>query len=226
MSGVDLDHPEVIFIKRLNGTGYGFFYSTPAQFDNANMGFMRPILTRIDQEAEEKGETPSNVHDFCYQAAVGSIRKIFAPDWTEDPAAIDAARCVAASCAAYKDWNDVPPQCVVIEEIGDDVTIREGSEFLDHPGYPCVIVIGSKADGGGPATYFDSFEEFKQIASKPPRPTVWLPQLIYRLYVKTPSIMTGIPTAPDDAAQGVGVQCHAYTLNRKGKLVERPKRSS
>ena len=35
MSGVDLDHPEVIFIKRLDGTGYGFFYSTPAQFENA-----------------------------------------------------------------------------------------------------------------------------------------------------------------------------------------------
>lgn len=223
MDGVDLDHPEVIFVKRLNGSGYGFFYSTPAQFDNANHGFIGPILERIDQEAEAKGENPVNVHDFCYQAALTTLAKVFAPTWVEDPAAIDAARCVAASCAAYKDWDGPPPQCVVIEEVGDNLTLREGFEFLDHPGYPVVIVIGSKADGGGPATFFDSFDEFKQIASKPPRENIWLPQLIYRLYVKTPSIMTGIPTA-GEGDKKVGVQCHAYNLNRQGKLIERKAR--
>ncbi len=224
MSGVDLDHPEVIFIKRLDGTGYGFFYSTPAQFDNAANGFIGPIKQRITKEAEEnKQELPLKANELCLKAALTSITKVFDPDWEDEPG-IDAARCVAASCAQESLWNDGVPLCIVIEQIGDEITIREGFEFLEHPGYPMAIVIGSKKDGGGLCTFFDSLDEFRQLASRPPSQSVWLPQLIYRLYVKTPSIMTGIPTPPDQEGKGVGVECHAFTLNRKGHLIERKRK--
>ncbi|WP_028878468.1 hypothetical protein [Terasakiella pusilla] len=220
MTGVDLEHPEVIFVKRLDGTGYGFFYSTPAQFDNAADGFIYPIKERIRQESEEKQKTPKNVGELCLKASLTSIEKVFDPNW-EDAAGIDAARCVAASCVAETKWGEEVPQCVVIEQVGDDVTLREGFEFLEHPGYPLAIILGAKAEGGGLCTFFDSPEEFKRLASKPPTRQVWLPQLIYRLYKRTPSIMTGLPTPLEHEHQGVGVECHAFTLNRKGQLIER-----
>lgn len=220
MTGVDLEHPEVIFVKRLDGTGYGFFYSTPAQFDNAANGFIYPIKERIRQESEEKQKTPNNADELCLKAALTSIEKVFDPNW-DDAAGIDAARCVAASCVAEYKWQELVPQCVVIEQVGDDVTLREGFEFLEHPGYPLAIILGAKAEGGGLCTFFDTPEEFKRLASKPPTPQVWLPQLIYRLYRRTPSIMTGLPTPPTNENQGVGVECHAFTLNRKGQLIER-----
>lgn len=223
MSGVDLDHPEVIFVKRLDGSGYGFFYSTPAQFDNAANGFIRPIKERIKKEAEEQNELPVKADELCLKASLASIEKVFEPNW-DDEAGIDGTRCVAASCVAEYTWEDRMPLCVVIEQAGDEIIIREGFEFLEHPGYPLGVVIGSKADGGGICTFFDTPDEFKLLATKAPTRDVWLPQLIYRLYVKTPSIMTGVPMAPSEKGQGVGVECHAYTLNRKGQLIERKRR--
>lgn len=223
MSGIDLDHPEVIFVKRLDGSGYGFFYSTPAQFDNAAHGFIGPIKERIDQEAAEKNEIPVRADELCLKASLAAMEKVFTPDW-DDLAGIDGTRCVAASCAAETKWDDVIPQCIVIEQAGDEIVIREGFEFLEHPGYPLSIIIGSKHDGGGVSTFFDSEDEFRLVASKPPSDQVWLPQLIYRLYVRTPSIMTGVPM-PGEAENAVGVECHAYNLNRQGQLIERRRKS-
>jgi len=224
MSGIDLDHPDVVFVKRLDGSGYGFFYSTPAQFDNAANGFIAPIKERIAAESGEKGDIALNEKDLCLKASIASIGQVFKPNW-EDEAGIDASRCVAASCVSELDWGDETPQCVVIEQVGDDISIREGFEFMDHPGYPLAIVIGSKQDGGGVATFFDSIDEFKLLGAKPPSQDVWLPQLIYRLYSRTPSIITGIPTPPTEEGKGVGVECHAYNLNRKGQLIERQRRA-
>jgi hypothetical protein len=224
MVGVDLDHPEVIFVKRLDGTGYGFFYSTPAQFDDAANGFMGPLNERMAQEAEETNINPKNAQELRYNASIAAMENVFKPNW-DDLSAIDATRCVAASCVLEKEWDTDVPQCIVIEQAGDDIILREGFEFLEHPGYPIAIIIGSKEDGGGLATFYDSIEEFIKGASKPASQSQWLPQLIYRLYIRTPSIMTGIPTAPEEKGKGVGVECHAYTLNRKGKLIERRKRS-
>ncbi|MDV7340292.1 hypothetical protein RYZ26_11855 [Terasakiella sp. A23] len=220
MTGVDLEHPEVIFIKRLDGTGYGFFYSTPAQFDNAANGFIYPIKERIKKEAEEKQETPKNARELCLKASITSIEKVFDPNW-DDSAGLDGARCVAASCVAETKWDDTVPQCIVIEQAGDDITLREGFEFLDHPGYPLSVILGHKGDGGGLCTFFDTEEEFRQQATRPPSKDVWLPQLIYRLYKRTPSIMTGVPTPPAEEGKGVGVEFNAFTLNRKGQLIER-----
>ncbi|WP_135078382.1 hypothetical protein [Terasakiella sp. SH-1] len=223
MAGIDLDFPEIIFIKRLDGTGYGFFYSTPAQFDNAAHGFIGPIKERIKEESKGKEELPVKAEEFCLKASLTSIQKVFEPNW-EDSEGIDGARCVAASCVAEYKWDDVVPQCVVIEQAGDDITLREGFEFLEHPGYPLCVVIGSKGDGGGLSTFFDSADEFRQVATKPPSEHTWLPQLIYRLYAKTPSIMTGFPT-PSSDGNGVSVECHAYTLNRQGQLIERHRKT-
>lgn len=222
MSGLDLDFPEAIFIKRLDARGYGFFYSTLAQFQNAADGFMAPIQQKIDEERKQAKDTiPLNAENIRRKAAIRTMQNVFAPDW-EFQAGIDAARCVAASCAREIDWdNNEIPNCIVIEEVGDEMIVREGIEFLEHPGYPVAVVLGSKADGGGVADFFDSFEEFKRHAAKPPSDQRWLPQLIYRLYVKTPSIMTGYPTPGE---KGIGVQCHALTLNRKGQLIERKPR--
>ncbi|SCA54793.1 hypothetical protein MTBPR1_10040 [Candidatus Terasakiella magnetica] len=223
MSGVDLDHPEVIFIKRLDGTGYGFFYSTPAQFDNAAYGFIGPIKERIKKESEEKNELPVNAEELCLKASITSMEKVFEPNW-EDNDGIDGARCVAASCVAESKWEGEMPQCIVIEQTGDDITLREGFEFLEHPGYPLCVVIGSKGDGGGLCTFFDTEDEFRLVATKVPSEHTWLPQLIYRLYAKTPSIMTGFPT-PSPEGKGISVECHAYTLNRQGHLIERQRKA-
>lgn len=219
MTGVNLDFPEVIFIKRLDGSGYGFFYSTLAQFQNAADGFIFPIKERIKKESGEHGSLPMEAEEITLKASTSSMEKVFATDWN-DQDGIDGARCVAASCAAETKWPDQAPIVVVIEQVGDEINIREGFEFLEHPGYPLGVVIGSKADGGGLCTFFDTLDEFKQVATKAPTQNTWMPQLIYRLYTKTPSIMTGVPT-PSENGKGVGVECNAYTLNRKGQLIER-----
>lgn len=223
MSGVDLDHPEVIFVKRLDGSGYGFFYSTPAQFDNAANGFIGPIKAKITEESEKDGKLKADANALCLKAAQTAIENVFESGWN-DYEGLDGTRCVAASLAQETKWEGEIPSCLVIEKVGDDTIIREGFEFMEHPGYPLAIIIGSKQDGGGLATFFDSFDEFKQVASKPASQSCWLPQLIYRLYVKTPSIMTGVPTPPSEGKTGIGVECYAYTLNRQGHLIERQRR--
>ena len=223
MTGVNLDFPEVIFIKRLDGTGYGFFYSTVAQFQNAAHGFIAPIKERIEKESKERGELPMAAEELRFKASISSMEKVFEPNWI-DQEGIDGARCVAASCVIETKWEGETPSVIVIEQAADEITIREGFEFLEHPGYPLGVVIGSKQDGGGLCTFFDSLDEFKQVAAKAPSENTWMPQVIYRLYVKTPSIMTGIPV-PSESGKGVGVECNAYTLNRKGQLIERKRKA-
>ena len=223
MSGLDLDHPEVIFVKRLDGTGYCFFYSTLAQFENAAYGFMGVLRAKIEDESKLKQEPPKNVDELCFKAALSAIELVFHPTW-QDQEGYDGTRCVAASCIKEMKWEDTIPQVCIIEQIGDEIQIREGFEFLEHPGYPLALVIGSKPHGGGLCRFYDSFEEFKQEATKPPSQDKWLAQLIYRLYRKTPSIMTGLPTPPSQDGEGVGVECHAYTINRKGQLIERSRK--
>jgi hypothetical protein len=222
VTGVNLDFPEAIFIKRLDGTGYGFFYSTVAQFQNAAHGFIAPIKERIEKESNEHRDLPMAPEELTLKASISSMAKVFEPNWN-DQEGIDGARCVAASCVLESKWEEEIPCVIVIEQAGDEITIREGFEFLEHPGYPLAVVIGSKHDGGGLCSFFDTIEEFKQVATKPPTENTWMPQLIYRLYAKTPSIMTGIPV-PLENGKGVGVECNAYTLNRKGQLIERRRR--
>jgi len=223
VAGINLDFPEIIFIKRLDGTGYGFFYSTMAQFQNAAHGFIAPIKERIEKESQDHKELPMSPEELTLKASINSLEKVFEPNWN-DQEGIDGTRCVAASCVAETKWIDEIPSAIVIEQAGDEITIREGFEFMEHPGYPLAVVIGSKQDGGGLCTFFDAPSEFKQVATKAPTENTWMPQLIYRLYSKTPSIMTGIPV-PSETGKGVGVECNAYTLNRKGQLIERRRRS-
>lgn len=113
------------------------------------------------------------------------------------------------------------PRVVVIEneDEGSGIVIREGEEFLDHPGWPMAVVIGHPAVGGGPASFFSSQTSFENTAKQPMSEDIWLPQIVDRLYEVTPSVVMGLPKAGKDGK--MEVQCRALAFGAKAELRER-----
>src|SRR5262249_23484845 len=77
---------------------------------------------------------------------------------------------------------------------GDDgIIIRDAPEYLEHPGHPLAIVVGKPGYGGGPAHFFDSAATYAKTGATAPSQETWLPQIVYRLYAETPSVVMGMP---------------------------------
>ena len=104
--------------------------------------------------------------------------------------------------------------------LAGDVAARSGAEYLAHPGHPLAVVVGHPNEGGGPCHFFDTPEDYRQAGTGAPTDSCWLPQILYRLYAATPSVMMGRPRAQDEGAS-VGVECNGVTFGRPAPLVER-----
>ncbi|MEQ9447900.1 MAG: hypothetical protein RLN70_03225, partial [Rhodospirillaceae bacterium] len=113
------------------------------------------------------------------------------------------------------------PRVVSIARSASDggIAIRSGSEYLDHPGFPMAVIVGKPSAGGGPAHFFADRSSYEKMGETEPTQECWLPQIVFRLYVQTPSVVMGMPKAGKDG--DMAVECRALAFGRKAKLEER-----
>ncbi|MHB1206658.1 MAG: hypothetical protein ACYCZX_13900, partial [Rhodospirillaceae bacterium] len=69
------------------------------------------------------------------------------------------------------------------------------------------------------AQFFPSRAAFEKAGLAKPNQNVWLPQIVYRLYAETPSVVMGLPKQEKNGE--MGVECMALAFGRTAKLVER-----
>ncbi len=73
---------------------------------------------------------------------------------------------------------------------------------------------------GGEAHFFDTPEQFARAGESHPDQSCWLPQIVYRLYSRTPPVMLGHPRR-DAAAGSNSVACRGMNFGLQAPLVER-----
>jgi hypothetical protein len=111
------------------------------------------------------------------------------------------------------------PRVVMLERVKGRMRIRPGIEFMRHPGHPLAVVVDADTHGGE-AHFFDSPEDFRDSGERRPGTGCWLPQIIYRLYVTTPSVVVGRPLMDSDDGS-TQVECRGITFGMTAPLVER-----
>ena len=133
----------------------------------------------------------------------------------------DNVRWIAAAATIEKYGVTGPmPQIVKVERKADGgISIGSGDEFLKHPGFPMAVIIGKPSKGGGRAHFFESRSDYEDAGARGLSDAMWLPQIVYRLYETTPSVVMGLPKAGGEGQ--MSVECRALAFGRKAKLVER-----
>lgn len=216
MAGSLRQHPDVILVEVQPGEGFGFTYLSVGDFDNAADHFLLPAVkyAALDPHSDEQRRTVA--YDFLWRyfnkpQAKGYFR--------------ENVRWIAAASVREKFLEEgkagVMPRVIVISRNAGDggISIRPGAEYLEHPGFPLAVVVGKPAAGGGQAHFFARREDYERIGQSAPTQDVWLPQIVFRLYSETPSVVMGMPKTGKDG--DMAVECRALAFGQKAKLVER-----
>ncbi|MCB2109248.1 MAG: hypothetical protein KDE14_16175 [Rhodobacteraceae bacterium] len=212
MSDQDRRHPDVIFVKTQTTSGYGFTYLSAGEFLRAAENFMKPAVKAMEIDPADPEQRKTVAYDYLFRYFVEPDSKTFQRD---------NVRWIAAAAVLEKFGMDHEvPQVVVIERRADGgIVIRAADEFLDHPGYPLAVVVGKPSKGGGVAHFFTTQEDYERAGAAGLTDDMWLPQIVYRLYAETPSVVMGLPASGGDG--NMSVECRALAFGRKARLVER-----
>ncbi|MBM3513201.1 MAG: hypothetical protein FJX59_05735 [Alphaproteobacteria bacterium] len=208
----DRRHPDIIFLKLRAGDGFGFTFLSRADYLRAAEALMKPAakaqgIDLTDPEARQK-----LAYDYLWRYFFKPEGKVFQRD---------NVRWIAAAAVIEKYGVNGPvPQIVKIERNADGgIVISSADEFLKHPGFPLAVVVGKPAKGGGKAHFFASKRDYEAAGSQGLTDAMWLPQIVFRLYETTPTVVMGMPKS---GAEGkMAVECRALAFGRKAKLVER-----
>lgn len=214
MSGSQANHPEAVFLRRPDKTGYGFFFHGEADFDHAVQSFAQPILRSFTGEPvpgqpEPEAHLRTAIATFIGQAFDNAIPREVGPEGVSR----------AAAAAVRHTFRGAVPRVVVIERRDGKLAVRPGIEFMRHPGHPLAVVVDGDAHGGE-ARFFTSAEDFAQVGAGEASARCWLPQIVYRLYVQTPSVVAGRPVV-DRATGKTSVEFRGLSFGLKAPLVER-----
>lgn len=214
MTGAPSGFPEVVFLRRPDDTGYGFFFYGEADFRHAADSFTRPILRSFRGEPVPGQPDPK---DHLATAALTFVGQAFDGGVSADVGAEGISRAVAAMIRAR---FATPPRIVVIErDEAGHVVVRPGAEFLRHPGHPLAVVVDADTHGGD-ARFFKAPTDFAAIGESEATARCWLPQIVYRLYARTPSVMAGKPLL-DRASGRHSVEFRGLDFGRGFPPVER-----
>ena len=187
MSGAIARFPEAVFLRRPDNTGYGFFFHGEDDFRAAAESFTRPILRSFDGDPVRGQPDPQDhlktaVATFLGQAFDHAV-----------PSEVGAEGISRAAAACLRDVFSGPvPRVVVVERKSGRINVRPGIEFMRHPGFPLAVVVDADAHGGE-ALFFNTAGDFRAAGERAPSARCWLPQIVYRLYRRTPSVMVGRP---------------------------------
>ncbi|MDX2224774.1 MAG: hypothetical protein SFV21_18620 [Rhodospirillaceae bacterium] len=205
-------HPDVIFVKPDAASGYGFTYLSAGDFLRAAENFMRPAVKATGIDAADAEQRRSLAYDYLWRYFLEPDARSFQRD---------NVRWIVAAAVREKYGADGPvPQVISIERTAEGgVTIRDAQEYLDHPGFPLAVIVGKPAKGGGLAHFFASRAAYEAAGAAGLSDDMWLPQIVYRLYAETPSVVMGLPRSGGEGK--MAVECMALGFGRKANLVER-----
>ncbi|MDR3441235.1 hypothetical protein [Telmatospirillum sp.] len=214
MSAATATFPEAVFLRRSDDTGYGFFFYGEEDFLHAADSFARPILKSFSGEPVPGQPDPI---DHLKVAIATFIGQAFDRAVPAEVGAEGVSRAIAACVRTT--FHGAVPRVIVVERRDGHLAVRPGIEFLRHPGHPLAVVVDADAHGGE-ARFFTSVEKYGEIGESEPTARCWLPQIVYRLYAKTPSVIAGRP-AVDRATGKHNVTCRGLTFGIKAPLEER-----
>lgn len=206
-------HPDLILVKLKEGSGYGFTYLTVGDFNRAADRFLKPGVKTAGLDLNNTEQRRTFAYDYLW-------RVFFEPD--QEVFVRDTVRWIAAAAVREKfsgDDEDMPRVISVERKADGGIVIRDAKEYLNHPGFPLAVIVGKPAKGGGAAHFFETKEAFAAAGEKALSDDMWMPQIVYRLYSETPSVVLGMPRT--GAAGQMGVECRALAFGTPAKLVER-----
>ncbi len=210
-------HPDLILLQVFEGDGFGFTYLSAEDFDYAADHFMLPAVKYAAADVSDPEQRRELAYDFLWRYFAKPQGKGYFRENVRWIAAAAVREKFAAEVADGK-----MPRIVVITRKGGEgggIVIRDGHEYLDHPGHPLAIIVGKPSAGGGSAHFFASREAYEQVGASAPNQEVWLPQIVFRLYAVTPSVVMGIPKPGKKG--DMGVECMALSFGARAKLVDR-----
>jgi hypothetical protein len=206
-------YPEAVLLHRGDGTGYGFFFYSEADFTRAVESFTKPILRSFQGEPVPNQADPQ---EHLRTAITTLISQAFDRTIPRDAGSEAVSRAVAAYVRST--FTARLPPAIVIERHGGKLTARPGIEYMRHPGHPMAVVVDT-GPHGGEAQFFTSAEEYRRAAERQADTRTWLPQIVYRLYSCTPSVVAGRPLRVDGS--GPSVEFRAVTFGQQAPLTER-----
>ena len=209
-------HPDIILIEVDGGEGFGFTYLSKEDFDYAADHFILPAVKYASLDPEDIDQRRTVAYDFL-------ARYFNKPDgkgyFRENVRWIVAA-AVREKFREEAKAGAMPQVVSIARNPGDSgISIKPGLEYLEHPGFPLAVIVGKPSAGGGPAHFFADRESYEQVGETQPSQERWLPQIVFRLYERTPSVVMGMPKEGKDG--DMAVECRALAFGRDAKLVER-----
>lgn len=214
MVGSATRFPEAVFLKRPDRSGYGFFFSSEQDFTAAVDSFNTPILRSFAGEPVPGQPDP---REHLKTATATLLGQAFDRSFPPELGPEGISRAVAALVRQH--FATAVPRVLLIERRENRLTIRPAIEFLRHPGHPLAVVVDGLPHGGE-AHFFDNEDQFARTGQSHPDQACWLPQIVYRLYSRTPSVMLGHPMR-DAAAGSNSVACRGLSFGLPGPLIER-----
>ncbi len=210
-------HPDVILVQVYEGESFGFTYLSPEDFEYAADHFMLPAVKYASADVSDATQRRELAYDFLWRY----FSKPDAKGYFRENVRWIAAAAVREKFAADAQAGHMPRVIVIERKAGEagGIVIRDAQEYLDHPGYPLALIVGKPQNGGGPAHFFANRDAYEKVGSSKPSTEVWLPQIVYRLYAETPSVVMGIPK-PGKKGE-MGVECMALGFGEPASLVER-----
>ena len=209
-------HPDIVLVEVGGGEGFGFTYLSPEDFDYAADHFLLPAVKYASLDINDLDQRRTVAYDFLARYFSKPDAKGF---FREN------VRWIAAAAVQEKFREDaeagaMPRVVTIARNPGDGgIAIRPGTEYLEHPGYPLAVIVGKPSAGGGPAHFFGDRESYEKTGQSVPDQEKWLPQIVFRLYRQTPSVVMGMPKQGKDG--DMAVECRALAFGRDAKLVER-----
>lgn len=214
MSAATATFPEAVFLRRPDDTGYGFFFHGEEDFRFAAESFAKPVLQSFAGEPVPGQPDPKEHLKVAIATFIGQAFDKAVPD---EVGAEGVSRAIAAWVRST--FSTAIPRVVVVEHKNGRLTLRPGIEFMRHPGHPLAVVVDADAHGGE-ARFFTSAEQFRKVGESEPNPRCWLPQIVYRLYGRTPSVIAGRPTVDRQTGKH-NVECRGMSFGLKAPLEER-----
>ncbi len=209
-------HPDLILVQVYESDGFGFTYLSNNDFLSAAEHFLLPAVkyAAIDPASAEQRRTVA--YDFLWRY----FNKPQAKGYFRENVRWIAAAAVREKFSDEAVQGTMPRVIVIARKPGEGgIAIRAGNEYLEHPGFPMVVIVGKPQAGGGPAHFFADRAAYEKTGQVPPSQETWLPQIVFRLYAETPSVVMGMPREGKDG--DMAVECRALAFGRLAKLVER-----
>jgi len=199
--------------------GFGFTYLSPEDFDLAADHVMLPALQYAKADAGDAKARRELAYDFLW----GYFNKPQGKGYFRENVRWIAAAAVREKFLEESQAGKMPRVVVIARKKGEDggIVIRDAHEYLEHPGFPLALIVGKPQHGGGQAQFFADQAAYEKAAQTKTTQDIWLPQIVYRLYAKTPSVVMGIPK-PGNKGE-MSVECRALGFGRTAALVERAK---